>query len=154
MEKNDHQTKSATNDLIIAHMATIQGVITRFAGNSANCKTMCLTLVAAVLALLTANKDPQTLKIAYTITVLMAWMDAYYLSMERTAVELSKNCAKKIQNGTFTNSDLYHIIIGGKGWFAFKGAFSALTSHSIWPFYGVLFACLGVIQFYFSNFTK
>lgn len=151
MQQNEHQTKTPTNDLIIAHMATIQGLITRFAGNSATCKNMCLTLVAAILALLTANKDPQTLKIAYTITGLMAWMDAYYLSMERTAINLSKACAKKIQNGTFFVADLYLIAIGGKGWKAFKGAFGALSSHSIWPFYGVLIACLLVIQCYFSK---
>lgn len=154
MQHNEHQAKKPANDLIIAHMATVQGIITRFAGNSAACKNMCLTLVAAVLALLTANKDPQTLKIAYTITGLMAWMDAYYLSMERTAVKLSKESAEKIQNGTFTNANLYHIAIGGKGWDAFNGAFGALTSHSIWPFYGILFACICVIQSYFSTFMR
>jgi glucan phosphoethanolaminetransferase (alkaline phosphatase superfamily) len=154
MEKNEYQTKPASNDLIIAHMATIQGLITRFAGNSAACKNMCLTLVAAILALLTANKDPQTLKIAYTVTGLMAWMDAYYLSMERMVVELSKECSKKIQTGAFANKDLYDIRIGRKYINTFTAAFSAFTSHSIWPFYGGLFACLLVIQFYFSSFVK
>ena len=100
-----------SNDLITAHMSTIQGIITRFAGNSANCKNMCLTLIAAVLALMSSNKEPQTLKIAYGVLFLMAWMDAYYLYMERTAVNLSRASAEKIQKGTFAFGDLYKMML-------------------------------------------
>jgi len=149
--ENASPTTNLSNDLIIAHMETIQGLITRFSGNSAACKNMCITLVAALLALLTANKEPQTLKIAFIIIGLMAWMDAYYLSMERMAVELSKKYADKIQNGNFAYKDLYKISIGGRGLAAIGRAFSALSSHSIWPFYLGLFASLLVIQWYFAN---
>ncbi len=149
-----HQTTPAPNELITAHMATVQGLISRFAGNSANCKNMCLTLVAAILALLSANKEPQTLNIAYCILFLMAWMDAYYLGMERTAVEHSREAAKKIQTGTFTYADVYKIAIGGRGWKPIWNAFSAMLSHSIWPFYGGLLACLLAIQWYFAFLPK
>lgn len=150
----EHKEKVAPNDLITAHMSTIQGLITRFAGNSANCKNMCLTLIAAILALLSSNKDPQTLKIAYSVLLLMAWMDGYYLGMERTAVELSRASAKKIQSGTFTYDDVYKIAIGGRGWQPIWHACKALLSHSIWPFYGGLLICLVVIQWYFANVPK
>jgi hypothetical protein len=151
--ENSFSNERPSNDLIIDHMATLQGIITRFATNSANCKTMCLTLIAAILALLAANKEPQTLKIAYSVLILMTWMDAYYLSMERTAVDLSKASSLKIQTGTFTNADLYKIAIGGKGLKAFLIAFKAFFSHSIWPFYGVLLACVLVIQWYFAHIS-
>lgn len=143
-----------TNDLIIAHMSTIQGIITRFASNSAACKNMCLTLVAAVLALLAANKEPQTLKIGYIVVSLMAWMDAYYLHLERLAVELSKKYAAKIQKGEFAQSDLFKVGINTRGLLTLWGAFKCLLSHSIWPFYGVLTACLVMIQWYFANISK
>jgi len=146
-----NETKPS-NDLMIAHMSTIQGVVTRFAGNSANCKNMCLTLIAAILALLSTNKETQTLKIAYAVLLLMAWMDAYYLYMERTAVNLSRDSATKIQSGIFAYGDLYKITIGGRGWKPIWGAFKAMTSHSLWPFYGVLLTCLVVIQWYFAYF--
>jgi hypothetical protein len=149
-----HQTTPAPNDLITAHMTTIQGLISRFAGNSANCKNMCLTLVAAVLALMSSNKEPQTLKIAYSILLLMAWMDAYYLGLELTAVELSKEAAKKIQTGTFTYADVYKIAIGGRGWTPIWNALKAMVSHSIWPFYGGIFACLLFVQWYFAFLPK
>lgn len=154
MENQQQSHNFVPNDLIISHMSTIQGVITRFAGHSANCKTMCLTLVAAILALLAANHEPQTLIIAYIVLALMAWLDAYYLSMERTAVDLSKISAEKIQKGTFTYNDLYKISIGGKGWKAIWNAFKAFDSHSIYPFYGGLFACLLTVQWYFAYFPK
>jgi hypothetical protein len=114
MEKN-HQTEPASNDLVIAHMTTIQGLITRFPGNSASCKNMCLALVA---------------------------------------VQLSKDSAVKIQQGTFIDNDLYKLVIGGRGRGDIGRAFLTLKSHSIWPFYGVLFVCLFVIQYYFSSFAK
>jgi hypothetical protein len=139
-----------SDDLIISHMNTLQGIITRFSMQSSNCKTLCLTLVAAILALLAANKEPQTLKIAYSVLGLMTWMDAYYLSMERTAVNLSNLCSHKIQNGSFTNADVYNIIIGGKGMNALLNACKAIISHSIWPFYGILLGSILAIQWYFS----
>lgn len=145
-----HQTTPAPNDLITSHMSTIQGLISRFAGNSANCKNMCLTLVSAILALLSANKDPQTFKIAYSVLFLMAWMDAYYLGKERTAVDLSKDAAKKIQTGVFTYEDVYKFTLGDRGWKPIWNAFKAMLSHSIWPFYGGLLVCLLVMQWYFA----
>lgn len=151
MSKSNFASEKPSSDLIIAHMATLQGMISRFSTNSANCKTMCLTLIAAILALLASNKEPQTLKIAYTILVLMAWLDAYYLSMERAIADLSKDYSKKIQNGTFTNGDLYKIIINGRGIKAILNAFTALISPSIWPFYGILLVCIVIVQWYFAR---
>jgi hypothetical protein len=151
LSKSTSPTTPITNDLIIAHMSTIQGLITRFAGNSANCKTMCLTIIAAILALLAANKEPQTLKVAYFVLFLLAWLDAYYLGLERTAVALSRTSAKKIQSQTFAYTDLFHIAIGGRGWAPIWNAFRAMFSHSIWPFYGGILGCIVVIHWYFAR---
>ncbi len=136
---------AVSDELIIAHMSTIQGIITRFATNSANCKALTLAVIAALAAVYANTKDPQTLYVAYPVLILLAWLDAFYLSMERTAVNLSRASAAKIQSGNFAYPDLYKISIGGRGWPAIKKAFGAMTSHSIYPFYGVLLLCLVMI---------
>ncbi|MGI9406405.1 MAG: hypothetical protein ACR2O4_08545, partial [Hyphomicrobiaceae bacterium] len=48
----------------IAHLGMIQNVITRMAGNSFSLKTLSVTLVTAVIALIGAIDNPKPLYIA------------------------------------------------------------------------------------------
>lgn len=69
----------------VAHLGMIQNVITRMAGNSFALKTLSVTLVTAVIALIGAIDDPQPLYIAAAglPVVVFWWMDAKYLQLER-----------------------------------------------------------------------
>ena len=69
----------------IAHLTMIQGVITRMAGNSFALKTLAVTLTTGVVALLGAIQTPSQLyMLAALLPILMFWwLDARYLQLER-----------------------------------------------------------------------
>ena len=52
------------------HLSIMQGVIGRMAGNSASCKTWCITLVAAVLVVVARGGDPDYSLIALVPAIL------------------------------------------------------------------------------------
>lgn len=66
------------------YIELLQDVINRMAGNSANCKTWLLTIVAAVITF-TATKDlPKVvLLMLMGIDVLFYLLDVFYLYLER-----------------------------------------------------------------------
>ena len=61
----------------------LQGIITRMAGNSAQCKTWCISLSSAILVVSVTTKRPVVAFVAFLPTVILMLMDAYYLSLER-----------------------------------------------------------------------
>jgi TIR domain len=135
----------------IKHMEMIQGVINRFAGNSAKCKEMCITITSAILVLATTNKTPDTLLIALGAIVLFWFLDSYYLGLERTAVRLSIASQEKIANNTFSYSDLYKIPIGGKGIEGFLKALNGFKSWSTTPVYLLMLGGLFALKLYYIN---
>lgn len=66
------------------YIELLQDVINRMAGNSANCKTWLLTIVAAVITF-SATKDVAKVMIFMLIgiDVLFYFLDVYYLYLER-----------------------------------------------------------------------
>jgi len=77
MEKHD--------DVSIAHMSMIQGVVTRLETNSFTLKALAMTLAAAVLAFSGSVKEPNWIyPLAGCLPVLVFWiMDAKYLWLGR-----------------------------------------------------------------------
>lgn len=76
MGQNDLPTR-------VAYLAMIQGVITRMAGNSATAKNLCMTIVAALLALFANSKTVAYLYVCFVPIVLFLVLDARYLRLER-----------------------------------------------------------------------
>lgn len=77
-------------ELKIAHLAMLQAVIARMAGNSFALKTLSVTIATGVVALVGALRDPDRLYLlAGLLPVLVFWwMDASYLQLERQYREL------------------------------------------------------------------
>lgn len=67
----------------IAHLNMIQSIITRMSGNSASAKNLCITIVAALLALYANKPVIGYLYIAYMPIILFFFLDAKYLRLER-----------------------------------------------------------------------
>lgn len=65
------------------YLSLLQGVISRMAGNSANCKTWSVSLVSAILVLAIDKGKPIAGLIGLLPVILFMWLDAYYLRLER-----------------------------------------------------------------------
>src|SRR5882757_4034320 len=76
---------SLNSPSVQSHLGMLQGVIGRLATNSASCKTWCVSLVSA-LAVVAAGQQtnrPRILSVAALPIILFAFLDSYYLGLER-----------------------------------------------------------------------
>ena len=131
------QTKKycAESDAVRTHLSILQAVIQRMAGNSASCKTWCITLVAAVLVLMTRTETVNYMPLAFIPAVLFLFLDTYYLALERAFRGSYDAFVGKLHKGEVALSDLY--VVRPRGRIARQFARS-LGSSAIWPFYGTL----------------
>lgn len=67
----------------IKHLEFIQQSINRMSTNSFTIKGWSITVVSALLALFATNNDKMFILIALVSTILFAFLDAYYLQIER-----------------------------------------------------------------------
>jgi hypothetical protein len=74
----------ADNASTIAHLNYLQAIITRLAGNSAQCKTWCLAIVSALFGFANATKNDKIVAVAVIPIVIFYLVDAAYLGRERT----------------------------------------------------------------------
>lgn len=126
----------SSNSAIHSHINILQSVISRMAGNSAMCKTWCVTLVAAIIALV-ADKGlgSYSVLIVFPTTIFM-FMDSYYLAMEKMFRKSYEDFIKKVHSKQVAEGDLF--IIQPRGDF-FISVCASLKSGSIWPFYVLSF---------------
>ena len=133
------QTKKycAESDAVRTHLSILQAVIQRMAANSASCKTWCITLVAAVLVLMTRTETDNymPLALAFVPAVLFLFLDTYYLALERAFRGSYDAFVGKLHKGEVALSDLY--VVRPRGRIA-RQFTPSLLSFAIWPFYGTL----------------
>ena len=67
----------------LKHLEFIQNVITRHNSNSFQLKGLCVTIVAAILAVYASNNQNEFLLVGIAPTLLFWFLDAYYLQQER-----------------------------------------------------------------------
>ena len=115
-----------------AHLTMMQGVINRMAENSRSCKVWCVTLVAAVLVLVTRTGEPQHALIALVPTLLFLFLDAYYLALERAFIGSQNTFVKKLHQSKLVSSDVYRVAPTGMGLLLMG---RCVGSVSIWLFY-------------------
>lgn len=126
-----------------AHLAMLQSVIARMAENSRACKTWALTLVAAMLVVITQfdlTSEGERFGLLETwITVVPAtvfWvLDSYYLALERGFRDSYGDFVIKFRSGKSTGEELFEI----KADNACRRHFiRSLFSISTLPFYSML----------------
>lgn len=141
------RTKVATplapeNAATLAHINLLQGIITRLAGNSASCKTWCLTLVTAILSLAGTMKNPALIEVALIPVIVFGFIDTMYLAQERAYRDLYTKVVNKINCGEYTVGDVFDarpsVGFFCLCWLAIRSFFS----WAVWPVY------LGVIVLY------
>ena len=120
---------------VTAHLANLQGIIGRMAGNSANCKAWCLTVATAAAGLIKGLALDQQVGLVFAPILLFCLLDAYYLGMERAFRGLYDTAVGQVQGAGIPRSEIFSIKPNlDLPW----SMFAAVLSLSVWPFYGVL----------------
>ncbi|MBR1191441.1 hypothetical protein [Bradyrhizobium sp. AUGA SZCCT0160] len=132
----------ADNAAVIAHLNYLQAIITRLAGNSAQCKTWCLAIVSALFSFAGALKNDNIVAYAIIPIVIFCMVDAAYLGREKSYRQLYNSVATKIRAGTYTRGDCFDLTpTAGTGHYS-----KALCSWSIWPIYLGLIAGYALLR--------
>lgn len=71
-----------SDQLFVAHLEMIQGVIARMASNSFLLKGWAITVVSGLIALAINDREPRFAVLALLPTGAFWWLDAYYLHCE------------------------------------------------------------------------
>lgn len=67
----------------VAHLSMIQSIIARLSGFSANAKTFCITILAALVAVAFQKPVPELIWAGIAVPFVFASLDAYYLALEK-----------------------------------------------------------------------
>jgi hypothetical protein len=90
-----------------AHIAMLQGIITRLANNSASAKTWCLTLVAALLSLAGAVHAPPMIHATIVPILVFGFVDVMYLATEVAYRNLYTQVVQTMRDGTYGRHSVY-----------------------------------------------
>lgn len=137
------------SESVRAHLAGLQGTVSRLAGNSAQCKTWAVTLTAALLALTLEKGIAVAMPVAALPIVIFALLDTYYLSLERRTRNLYIAFADKVRGDVVPESA--EALLFSFGRTQTNVTFRAcLRSGSVWIFYlGLLL--LAAVAFLFTG---
>jgi carbon starvation protein CstA len=134
----------------------LQDVIKRMASNSANCKSLCITLVSAIAVVVTKQRSSYVW-ITLVPVVLFCFLDAYYLGLEQGFRVTYDEFVRKLQNGVATTQDLFVVIpkekikkrqadsstlLKTKPFDPVEGTRKAMRSVAVYPFYLTLLVLL------------
>lgn len=125
----------AESSAVQTHLSILQGIIQRMAENSRSCKIWCITIVSAILVLVSRTGQPDYTLAALLPTVLFLILDTYYLALERAFRGSYDGFVRRLHSGDLALADLYVVAPTGPVPRHFG---ASLLSFSIWPFYSAL----------------
>lgn len=80
---NSTLTSDKLADMRVAHLNIVQGIISRLAGFSANAKNFCVSITAALIAVIFDKDLSQLAAAGCAVIVVFLFIDSYYLALER-----------------------------------------------------------------------
>ncbi len=126
----------------VAHMNQMQAIVTRLSTQSASCKTWCLSLVSAFIALAGVTKLPMAASFTLLPIVVFGFLDTMYLAQENAHRTRQEQLALKLQAGTYLRCDVFMFGAPIKA----TDVRGALGSWSIAPVYGALLAAYALVH--------
>lgn len=123
---------SPESPAVRTHVTIMQGVIQRMAENSGSCKIWCITIVAAVLVLVSRTENSDHALIALVPAFLFLILDIYYLALEQSFRNSYNVFVETLHKGKLPASALYDVKPPGSVW---RHTWKSMRSFSIWPFY-------------------
>lgn len=124
-----------------AHLGIVQAIVQRMAGNSASCKTWCVTIVSAVLVIVADKSNPMLALVALFPTMLFAALDIYYLALEKAFRNSYNVFVHKLHRERIQPEDLFSVSPVGNEW---RLRAEAAKSFSVWGFYIPLLILAGI----------
>jgi hypothetical protein len=132
---------TAESPAVIAHLTMLESVVTRLAGNSAQCKTWCVAIVSALFGLAGAIRSERVAAAAIIPIAVFGLVDAAYLANEKGYRDLYNAVAGKIRSGNYSLVDFANL-----GASITAGHYiAALLSWSVWPVYLGLFVAYLIV---------
>jgi hypothetical protein len=141
-----------------SYITVLQAVITRMSSNSANCKTLCLTLIVAILAIVTDKSKTSFTFVALIPIIVLGLLDAYYLGLEQGFRNQYDEFVEKFCQGTAKIKDLYVVKpipkktspnpLASEKFNPITGTAQGLSSFSVYPFYLTLGTVLLLGKFF------
>ncbi|MDL1859658.1 hypothetical protein FBR04_01335 [Betaproteobacteria bacterium PRO7] len=141
MDKVDFESPSVQSYLTI-----LQSVIGRMASNSSSCKTWCITLVSAIVVIITDKAHPDYVWISLVPITLFLVLDAYYLALERQFRDVYNSFIRKLHSGSATVDDVFIVAPRAGVTSSSASILKAAGSMSVWPFYLLLAAMLVAVR--------
>ncbi len=140
---NINNNLDSSSSLVQSHLGVLQGVISRMASNSSQCKAWCIAITSAILVMVVDREKSDLLWIATLPTVLFMFLDIYYLTLENSFRGSYNNFIIKLHDNSLSTKDLY---LGTPEDSAYKFLKKSLKSFSIWGFYMGLLIFIVVVQ--------
>ena len=131
------------------HLKMYQGIITRMSKNSVSSKQWCVVLVSAIFALVAEKGKIEFAVLAMLPLMLFAFIDTYYLAMERKFIDANKTFLDKLEKNQVTASDLFRVI-PERGKLP-NAMWSAFVSPATYPFYIGLLLLVGIANYISVN---
>lgn len=134
------------------HIDIIESTITRMSENSKQMKEWCVVLVSGLVGVYFTIKISWLIVIALIATILLGSLDTFYLMLERRYRQLYNDVIGV--GNKYKTLHKHHLIIreiplygmSTKRYEKYATYCSALTSKSIWPFYGVFSLALIILS--------
>jgi len=142
-DKPDSPLAPAESTAVTAHLNILQAIITRLAGNSAQCKTWCVAIVSALFGLAGATKSGRIAVAAIIPILVFGFVDAAYLANEKAYRDLYNRLVARIRGNSYGLADFGDLRApAGAGHYIW-----ALTSWPVWPVYlGLIVAYVVVLS--------
>lgn len=115
-----------------AHLKIMLDVIKRSAENSRSCKVWCVTIVSAILVLVSRTETPTHALLALAPAALFLILDTYYLALEHGFRRSYEMFVARLYAGNLYSNSLYSVTQCGS---IYRRYVTSLMSFSIWPFY-------------------
>ena len=125
---------------VIKHLDLYQGVISRMAKNSVSSKQWCVVLISAIFALVAKDAKVDFAVLAIIPLFLFAFLDTYYLAMERKFINANSEFLQRLNKNELTLLHLYQVK-QERGSLP-VAMWSAFWSPATYPFYFMLLALL------------
>ena len=109
VNRPDSPLAPAESMAVTAHLSMLQAIITRLAGNSAQCKTWCVTIVSALFGLAGATKSGRIAVAAIIPILVFGFVDAAYLANEKAYRDLYNSIVAKIRDRAYTLADFANL---------------------------------------------
>ncbi len=147
MSEITSENKKPTDNEICTYLSFLQGIIARMNANSMQCKLVCITLCAGLLAVYASMRGQNTcliLLLMVIVQMIFAYLDARYLAMEKFFRKQYEENVENFQAGELSRSKIFNIASPSPD-FSCVEFMEALRSWSVWPVYALLLGAVFVL---------